>query len=118
VTAMSISDIKVGKRHRRDMGDIGRRTLFGALRAPAGRRLDRLGQRDSTPRFLADERGRGMSNIERRNPPRKRPEARPTYLVRLRPEPNVDPVRALRAALKHLLRRHGLRCISARELFR
>jgi hypothetical protein len=47
--------------------------------------------------------------------PRKR-SRRPTYLLRLRPEPGVhDPVRVLRSALKYLLRRHGLRCIDARE---
>jgi hypothetical protein len=40
---------------------------------------------------------------------------RPTFTVRLRPEPRVDPIRALRLGLKSLLRRYGLRCISARE---
>jgi hypothetical protein len=41
---------------------------------------------------------------------------RPTYIVELRVEPGVaDPVRALRAALKSLLRRFGLRAISAEE---
>jgi hypothetical protein len=49
------------------------------------------------------------------NQPGKR-SGRPTYLLRLRPEPDVDdPVRVLRGALKYLLRRHGLRCIDARE---
>ena len=38
---------------------------------------------------------------------------RPTFILHFRPEPGVDPIRALRAALKELLRRHGLRCISA-----
>jgi hypothetical protein len=32
-----------------------------------------------------------------------------SFVVTLRPLPNVDPVRALRAALKALLRRYGLR---------
>jgi hypothetical protein len=41
--------------------------------------------------------------------------ARPTYLVRLRPEPGVDAVHALRAALKYLLRRCGMRAISVEE---
>lgn len=37
---------------------------------------------------------------------------RPTYMVRLQPLPEVeDPIRALRAALKQLLRRHGFRCV-------
>ena len=34
------------------------------------------------------------------------------FLVRLRPLPGVDAIRALRAALKTLLRRYGLRCES------
>jgi hypothetical protein len=52
------------------------------------------------------------------NQPRKR-SGRPTYLLRLQPEPDVDdPVRVLRGALKYLLRRHGLRCINAREVGR
>jgi hypothetical protein len=42
--------------------------------------------------------------------------ARPVYVLKLRPEPHVaDPVKALRAALKALLRRHGLKCLTAYE---
>jgi hypothetical protein len=38
---------------------------------------------------------------------------RPVFVLKLRPEPQVtDSVKALRAALKELLRRHGLRCIA------
>ena len=44
-----------------------------------------------------------------------RPCGRPTYALRLRAEPGVDAVRALRAALKNMLRRYGLRCLSAHE---
>jgi hypothetical protein len=41
---------------------------------------------------------------------------RPTYLVELRAEKGVsDPVRALRAALKSLLRRFKLRAVSVEE---
>ena len=40
---------------------------------------------------------------------------RPIYLLELRPEPGVDPIRALRALLKASLRRYGLRCIAAHE---
>jgi len=40
---------------------------------------------------------------------------RAVYVVRLRPERGVDGVRALRSLLKAALRRHGLRCLSARE---
>jgi hypothetical protein len=43
-------------------------------------------------------------------------EQRPTFLVRLRPEPQVtDAVRAFRALLKLALRRFGLRCIDVHE---
>jgi hypothetical protein len=42
---------------------------------------------------------------------------RPQYLIQLRPEPGVNnPLRALRQALKVLLRRFGLRCVSAEEI--
>jgi hypothetical protein len=37
---------------------------------------------------------------------------RPVYLLRLQPLPRVDPIRALRGALKTLLRQHGMRCLS------
>jgi hypothetical protein len=37
---------------------------------------------------------------------------RPAFILILRPEPDVDPIRALRGALKVLLRRFGLRAIS------
>jgi len=36
----------------------------------------------------------------------------PTFLLRLRPVPGVDAVKALRAALKKLLRQFGLRAVS------
>jgi hypothetical protein len=36
-------------------------------------------------------------------------------VLRLRPEPGVDAIRALRWALKSMLRRHGLRCVSVEE---
>jgi hypothetical protein len=40
---------------------------------------------------------------------------RPTFTITLRPEPGVDAVPALRAVLKTLLRRYGMKCVSARE---
>jgi hypothetical protein len=40
---------------------------------------------------------------------------RPTFTITVRAEPGIDPVHALRAVLKNLLRRHGLRCLSAIE---
>ena len=46
----------------------------------------------------------------------KRTQQRPTFVVELRPEPQVrDAVRMLRAALKVLLRRFGLRAVNIRE---
>ena len=43
------------------------------------------------------------------------PGDRPTFLLRLRAEPGVDAVRALRAGLKALLRQHGLKCVQVTE---
>jgi hypothetical protein len=40
---------------------------------------------------------------------------RPTYVIQLRAEPRVDGIRALRHALKRLLRDYGLRAISVEE---
>jgi hypothetical protein len=43
--------------------------------------------------------------------------ARPTYVLRLRPTPQCpDPIKALRWALKLLLRRCHLRCTSCEEV--
>jgi hypothetical protein len=39
----------------------------------------------------------------------------PTFVLRLRPGPGIDAVRALRWLLKSALRQHGLKCIEARE---
>jgi hypothetical protein len=39
---------------------------------------------------------------------------RPVYVLRLRPEPGIDGARALRFALKRLLRDYGMRCLGAR----
>jgi hypothetical protein len=41
--------------------------------------------------------------------------ARTDFTVTLRPQPNVDAVKALRAALKVLLRRYDLRAIRIEE---
>jgi hypothetical protein len=40
---------------------------------------------------------------------------RPVFVLRLRPEPHVNPVRALRQALKRLLRSYGMRCLSCEK---
>jgi hypothetical protein len=40
---------------------------------------------------------------------------RPIFRLRLQALPSVDPIRALRAALKRLLRIYGLKCISCGE---
>jgi hypothetical protein len=37
---------------------------------------------------------------------------RPTYTIRVRAEPGIDPIRSLRALLKVMLRKFGLRAIS------
>ncbi len=42
--------------------------------------------------------------------------ARPIYVLKLQALPNVDEIRAVRAALKVLLRRFGLRCVGITEL--
>jgi len=45
-----------------------------------------------------------------------RPCGRPTYGLKLRAEPGVNAIHALRAVLKNMLRRYGLRCLSAYEI--
>jgi hypothetical protein len=49
-------------------------------------------------------------------PRRTRLEQRPIFLVRLRPEKDIDGVRNLRLALKFLLRRFHLRCVSVEAI--
>jgi hypothetical protein len=39
----------------------------------------------------------------------------PTCVIRLQPNPEIDAIRALRAALKILLRRFGLRAVEVKE---
>jgi hypothetical protein len=43
---------------------------------------------------------------------------RPTFTLRLEGKPGAAGIHALRAVLKALLRRHGLRCLDAREIGR
>jgi hypothetical protein len=40
---------------------------------------------------------------------------RPTFVLRLRPEKGIDAIRALRHALKRLLRCYGLRCTAVEQ---
>ena len=40
---------------------------------------------------------------------------RPVFVVCLQAQKGVEPVRALKAALKTLKRRYGLRCVTIRE---
>ena len=42
--------------------------------------------------------------------------AEPVYRIEVRPEPGVDGIQALRAALKALLRSYGLRAVAVAEL--
>jgi hypothetical protein len=46
---------------------------------------------------------------------RARPEKRSTFVLTLQAAPGVDSIRVLRWALKFLLRRFGLRCVSIEE---
>lgn len=39
----------------------------------------------------------------------------PVYILRLTPAPGTDGIKALRLALKVLLRRFGLRCVSVEQ---
>jgi hypothetical protein len=41
---------------------------------------------------------------------------RPTFIIELRPEPGVNPIRALRLLLKTASRRYGLRCVNAKDV--
>ena len=43
------------------------------------------------------------------------PQFPPVFVLRLVPLRGTDPIRALRGALKTLLRCHGLRCVSVRQ---
>jgi hypothetical protein len=36
---------------------------------------------------------------------------RPIFLMTLRPEPGIDPIRSLRSVLKVLLRGYGMKCL-------
>jgi hypothetical protein len=42
-------------------------------------------------------------------------EKRPRYVVTLEPLPHVDPIKSLRATLKGLLRRAGMKCTDIHE---
>jgi hypothetical protein len=57
----------------------------------------------------------GRMPAARRSPDMVPAKERPVFVVKLRPEPHVDGVRALRALLKTSLRRFGLRCVAAEE---
>jgi hypothetical protein len=41
---------------------------------------------------------------------------RSIFVLRLRPEKGIDPIRALRNVLKELLRRHGMKCTSIDQI--
>ena len=45
-----------------------------------------------------------------------RPQPQRMFVLRLTPNRGVDPIRALRALLKTMSRRFGLRCLSVEEL--
>ena len=52
------------------------------------------------------------ARTQRAHPPPKK--GRPKFVLVLEPLPNVDPIRSLRASLKGLLRRSGMRCVDLR----
>jgi hypothetical protein len=60
---------------------------------------------------------RTENHLNNENDPKQAPrqEARPIFVIRLRPEVGVDGARALRRALKVLLRRFRLQCVDIRE---
>jgi hypothetical protein len=61
---------------------------------------------------------RGSGGSQSRAPVAKLPpdiSSSQTYVIKLRPQPGVDAVRALRAALKVLLRRFGLKAVEVKE---
>jgi hypothetical protein len=37
------------------------------------------------------------------------------FVLTLQPQPDVDPVKALRWILKTMLRRHGMKCVAVHE---
>jgi hypothetical protein len=41
---------------------------------------------------------------------------RPIFVMTLRAEPNVDPIKSLRAVLKVLLRGYGMKCLSVNQI--
>lgn len=48
-------------------------------------------------------------------PPAPAASDRPVFCMRVRAEPRVDPIRALRWLLETMLRQYGLRCVSIEE---
>jgi hypothetical protein len=53
---------------------------------------------------------RGFGNAK----PMSARQSRPVFIVCLQPQKGVEPIRALRGALKTLFRRHGLRCATVK----
>jgi hypothetical protein len=78
--------------------------------APYSGRFRKL--RDSKQASHISDPNPRQDKLQGRDP---RPCGRPTYALKLRAEPGVDAIHALRAVLKNMLRRYGLRCLSAYE---
>jgi len=64
-------------------------------------------------RATRDPKSQGSSGAQDRD---RTGDPRVAFRVTLVAEPNVDPIQSLRAALKVLRRRYGLRCTAAREV--
>jgi hypothetical protein len=82
----------------------GKETGHTLLREPGGKNFD-MDQ-------IAERRGARNTNHQ---PEAAGPGMRPIFTLRLLPEKGVDPIRALRGALKILLRKFGLRAASVEE---
>jgi hypothetical protein len=72
------------------------------------------GAGDAEPEVQTKEEGSG-TNQGHPNHQYLKAQARPIFVIRLRPEIGVDGARALRRALKVLLRRFRLQCTDIRE---
>jgi hypothetical protein len=70
--------------------------------------LRRQGRDDALPMNQLEDADRASARAGSACPSKTE---RPTFVIVLRPEPGIDGVRALRAALKTLLRSHGLRAV-------
>jgi hypothetical protein len=79
---------------------------MGATKAPRAAHVVAAG-----PRGIDDQLGSQITPSATLDQPKNQP-ARSLYLIRLRPEPGVDAIRAMRHPLERGLRAYGPRCVS------